>query len=203
MPTRMNIAPELVAEGKRLYERTLTPMRDIAAMMGVSRRTLEKRARQWNWRPRKVTGRPIELLHAMRGAAVAAATDPARPVEANGEPVSAQRRMAIAERIQDVVERHLAAVERVLAVLGPSDQAEAERTSRTLGGLSRTLREVAALNQPEQAPPNEADDDPIPSDMDEFRRELARRINALIDARQRDAGGGAGGTGAGSAAGGT
>jgi hypothetical protein len=203
MPTRMNIAPELVAEGKRLYERTLTPMRDIAAMMGISRRTLEKRARQWNWRPRKIASRPIELLHALRGAAVAVSTDPALPAEVTGEPVSAQRRIAIAERIQGVVERHLAAVERVLDVLGPSDQAEAERNSRTLAGLARTLREVAALNQPEQAPPDEAEDDSIPSDIDEFRRELARRINALIDARQRDANGGGGGTGAGPAAGGT
>jgi hypothetical protein len=201
MPTRMNIAPELVAEGKRLYERTLTPMRDIAAMMGISRRTLEKRARQWNWRPRKIASRPIELLHALRGAAVAVSTDPALPAEVTGEPVSAQRRIAIAERIQGVVERHLAAVERVLDVLGPSDQAEAERNSRTLAGLARTLREVAALNQPEQAPPDEAEDDSIPSDIDEFRRELARRINALIDARQRDANGGGGGTGAGPAAG--
>lgn len=195
MSPRIVIAPELIAEGKRLYEQTLTSMADIAALLGISTRTLENRAREWNWRPRRTSGRPVELLHAMRGAALAASTDPAQQ-ETNSEPVSPQRRTAIAERIQDVVERHLAAVEKVLAVLGPDEPAEAERTARTLAGLSRTLREVAALNQPEQAPPDETDDDSLPSDIDAFRNELARRINALIDARERDAGGGADRTGA-------
>lgn len=55
---------------------------------------------------------------------------------------------------------------------------------RTLAGITRTLREIAALNQPdEMTPPNETDNDPIPRDIDEFRNELARRINALIDDR--------------------
>ena len=119
---------------------------------------------------------------------LAAATDPALPPEANSTPVSPQRRMAIAARIQDVVERHLAAIEKVLAVLGPGEPGEAERTARTLAGFSRTLREVAALNEPEQAPPDETDDDPVPSDIDEFRRELARRIRGFIEAERAGAG---------------
>ena len=184
MSPRIVIAPELIAEGKRLYEQTLTSMADIAALLGISPRTLECRVREWNWRRRRTSGRPVELLQAVRGAVAAVATDPAQPSEAGSAPVSPQRRMAIAKRIQGVVERHLAAVEKVLAVLGPDEPAEAARTARTLAGLSRTLREVAALNEPEQAPPDEADDNSIPGDIDEFRNELARRINALIDARE-------------------
>ena len=53
---RIEIAPELVAEGRRLYEQTLTPMHYIAAMMGISRRTLENRIREWNW----TTAAPLE-----------------------------------------------------------------------------------------------------------------------------------------------
>ena len=40
---KIQIAPERIVEGKHLYELTLTPVPDIAAMMGVSRKTLERR----------------------------------------------------------------------------------------------------------------------------------------------------------------
>jgi hypothetical protein len=188
-PRKIEIANELIEEGKRLYEETLTPLCDVAALMGISRRTLENRIREWNWRRRRIASRPIELFHAMRGAAVAAATDPARPVDATSQPVSPQQRNALAARIQEAVEREINAVEQVLAALSPADPAEAERSSRTLASLARTLREVAALNQPDQqAAPDEADDDPVPSDIDEFRRELARRIRGFIEARRHGAG---------------
>jgi hypothetical protein len=49
---RIEIAPELVAEGKRLYEQTLTPIADIAAMMGVCRETLNNRSCEWGWKHR-------------------------------------------------------------------------------------------------------------------------------------------------------
>jgi hypothetical protein len=187
---RIEIAPALVVEGRRLYEKTLTPMRDIAALMGISRRTLEKRVREWHWQPRRVSGRPVELLHAMRGAVMAAASDPSplpAAIPADGD--IARQRKEIAARIQGVVVQHLSAVEKVLAVLGAADALEANRDSRTLASLSRTVREIAALNASEpQAPPDEADDDPVPSDIDEFRRELARRIRGFIEARRNGPG---------------
>ena len=37
-PIRIEIAPELAAEGKRLYETTLVPVREIAAILGAGRR---------------------------------------------------------------------------------------------------------------------------------------------------------------------
>jgi hypothetical protein len=80
-------------------------------------------------------------------------------------------------------------IERAVGVLGPSNEAEAERTVRTLAGISRTLREIAALNRPDEvAPPDEADDDPVPRDLDEFRNELARRIRGFVEARRNGAG---------------
>lgn len=66
----------------------------------------------------------------------------------------------------------------ILGVLGAADSAEAERSARTLASLARALKEVMRLAAPEQASdPDE--DDPVPRDLDEFRRELARRIEAL------------------------
>jgi hypothetical protein len=37
---KIYIAPEMIAEGKRLHETTLTPLADIAAMIGITRGTL-------------------------------------------------------------------------------------------------------------------------------------------------------------------
>jgi hypothetical protein len=185
-PRKIEISPELIAEGRRLYERTQTPLQDIAATMGICRRTLENRIREWNWTRRRIASRPIELLHAVRGAAIATMTGDAPPSARNSSaPVSPERRAALAERIQNVAERELDAVERVLALMGPSDQAEAEQATRTLASISRILREVAALNQPtEVISPDETDDDALPLDMDAFRDELARKIQSFIDARQ-------------------
>jgi hypothetical protein len=189
---KIQIAPELAAEGKRLYETTMTTIADIAALMGVSRRTLENRIVEWNWKRRRQPSGAIDIFHAVRGAAAAVATAETPPPEAAiAASALAQQRAALAQRIQNVVEREMAVVERVVNLLGPADKAEAERTVRTLAGISRTLREIAALNQPDEVtPPNETDDD-VPRDIDEFRRELAQRIHALIDARRDDESGGA------------
>jgi len=106
-------------------------------------------------------------------------------------PVNAERRAALAARIQAVAEREMDVIERVVQVLGLADEAGAERVTRTLAGVSRTLREVAALNQPDEVtPPDDADADPLPRDIDEFRNELARRIRGIIAARKAAAAGG-------------
>ena len=192
---KIEIAPELVAAGRRLYEQTDTPQQEIAAMMGVSRDTLRARAREWGWTRRPHTARALELLHAVRGAAAAAAPDampealPAAKQPPSG-PVTPEQRAALAQRIQNVVEREMTALERLLDKAGESGHGGAENSARALAGIARTLREVALLNRPAEAMlPDEADDDPIPRDIDEFRRELARRINAFVDARQKGDGG--------------
>jgi len=69
------------------------------------------------------------------------------------------------------------------------EPAARERDARALAVLVKTLRELTALDpqqpNPKTAAPAEgdADDDAIPRDMDEFRRELARRMDAFVDAR--------------------
>ena len=60
---------------------------------------------------------------------------------------------------------------------------------RALASVSRTLREIKALNTPEdETPPDDHDDDQIPRDLDAFREALARRIEAFIDAERRNDG---------------
>jgi len=175
---RKEIPPEARAEAKRLYEQTLTPMADIAAMAGVCRSTLDARVREWKWQRRSAGHTGVDLAYAVRGAVVSAIS--AAPTL----PISEERRLALAERIQDVVERQMAAVERVLGALKTEDQTEAERTTRTLAHITRVMREIAALTRPDAAPNDDADDDPVPRDIDELRFELARRIRGLIEAER-------------------
>jgi hypothetical protein len=126
--------------------------------------------------PRKLTAaKPIAEAQA----------EPAAPAK----PVTAQQRAAMAQRIQSVVEREMDAIERVLDVIRPDEPDEAELSARALAAVSRTLREIRALNAPEdEAPPDAADDDAVPRDIDEFREALARRIEAFIDDEQGGAG---------------
>jgi hypothetical protein len=193
MRLKIEFTPDQQAEIVRLYTRTLTPVRDIAALMKVSRKTIEKRVRLWGLPKRKVASRPVELLHAMRGAVMAEASAGAICAAPVSPDARAAQRAAIAVRILEAVENELDAVQRVLEVLEPGDKDETERTARTLASISRTLREAAALNQPEGAAPHDdPDDDPVPGDIDEFRRELARRIRGIVDAERRSTGEGLG-----------
>jgi len=94
-------------------------------------------------------------------------------------------RTALALNLQSAVERELAAIDRVLATLGRADSLNPERAARVLASLARTLREIVTLTTAKKpAPdPDDADDDDMPRDLDEFRRELARRMDAFASAR--------------------
>jgi len=190
MAPRKQISPELLAEAKRLYEQTLAPVDDIAAMLGLSRTPFYKRVREGGWRGRRALTGAFHFARALSGeAAMAMTPDPAEQPRAEPElradPPLPEQPMAIASRMQAVVERQMDAVERVLAKIAPSDQIEAEHSARALASIARTLREIAALTEPKQeTPSDETDDDPVPRNMDEFRIALAGRIEAFV-ARER------------------
>lgn len=167
---KIEIAPERIAEGKHLYELTPTPVADIAGMMGISRKTLERRIPEWGWTPRS----SFRVM-----------TDRARvatvPPRIAGLPAM---RRSVAERILNAVNRELDVIDKILRKAGPANKGEIERSTRTVVSTARALRELAAVNMPDEAtPPHEPDPDSAPRDLDEFRAALARRIEAFIDAR--------------------
>lgn len=187
---QIHIAPERIAAAKRLYELTDTPVPAIAAMLGIARRTLERRVRTLKWTPRSVP-----RIEADR-AALAAPPEPLAPdtpdtpdtVAAASD--AAALRSANAVRIQRLVANSLDAVDRVLAKVGPADEGGAERSARTLAAVARTLQEMSGISQPTiETPHDDDDDDPLPRDIDEIREELARRIHALIDEEESRANG--------------
>lgn len=93
---------------------------------------------------------------------------------------------AIAARLQGAVVRVLPAIEASIAKLaeGPQRPREMEQTARALGTLMRTLRELNTLlsQQPLRARTCTCGD--MPEDMDAFRNDLARRIDAFCASRE-------------------
>jgi hypothetical protein len=195
-PKKMEFAPELIAEAKRLYEQTLATVDDIAAMLGVGDTMFYRIARREGWRGRHAKVATFHFARALSGTAVATlaptpapAQQPRAELSVPADPSSPEQRLAMALRIQRVVEREMDAMERILAVIQPADQIEAEHGARTLAGVARALREIKALTEPnEVTPPDDADNDPIPLDIDEFGNELARRINEFVDAERNGEG---------------
>jgi hypothetical protein len=103
----------------------------------------------------------------------------------------------IAERLQGAVARVLPAIESIVATLGPGPMPprEMERAARSLTALTRTLRELNnLLGQRQAAAPNDTDNDDdnddVPEDIDAFRLDLARRIDAFVTSRSGEAHGG-------------
>lgn len=199
MTAKKIIAPDVLAEARRLYEQTNAPVGDIAAMVGLSRSNLYERARDLGWRSRQA--RPTFSLARAVSEAVAAPPPPSQPaaipIVLDAAAVK-QQRLAIAQRMMSVAEREMDAIERIIAVLRPADALEADHSARTLASVSRTLRDIAQLTRPSEEPTtDEVSHDPVPRDIDEFRRTLAIRIEGLIEARTGRPAGGAGGPAAG------
>jgi hypothetical protein len=189
------IAPEVMAEARRLYEESLASVEDIRGMMGLAGSSFYRRVQNHGWRRRRVHAGRSEFVRSLSGTAVAKllapSPDPPRAeLVANNEPLSPQQRNALAQHIMATTRDALDAVQRVIGNITPGDQVANEHCARTLASVSRSLRDIAALNKPDEVtPPDEADDDPVPRDMDEFRYELARRIRGFIEARRLGAGG--------------
>jgi hypothetical protein len=88
---------------------------------------------------------------------------------------------AVVRRLQGAVARLLPAIDATVArfAAGPMHAREMERAARALATLTRTLRELNALLSQRQAAA--AAGEKKARDLDELRRELARRMNALIE----------------------
>jgi hypothetical protein len=91
-------------------------------------------------------------------------------------------RVALVSRIWRTAEAQVREIEHRLKQDDPQSE-QRERDVRTLAVLVKALRELTALDERKPAPQAERDDDYGPRDIDEFRRELARRMDALVASR--------------------
>lgn len=192
MAAKREIAPELLAEAKRLYEQTLAPVDEITAMLRINKDRFYLIARREGWRKRRARVATFEFSKAL-GAAAAVTLSQGRQQGAPLAavlPMSPEQRVTIARHLMAATEEALDAIKRVTAQVRPATPAEADRNALTMASISRSLREIATFIQPDEVKTaDDADDDPVPRDMDEFRNELARRIRGFIQARSAGAAG--------------
>jgi hypothetical protein len=89
--------------------------------------------------------------------------------------------LALVERVTSAVERELSQIEVIVggSHVNRTQRTEAERRARTLASLARTLTEVRKLRAEEEKlkPPDEK---LSPRDIEQFRTELARKLDRLI-----------------------
>ena len=196
---KKTFALEQIEAARMLYQDRQTSLDAVAASLGITRRTLDAWVTEWGWPPRSAAPRRSAGRARKKKSARAPRTEAARkmPEAASQPPTGSSRRpaatpAALAARVQRVVERELDAIDQVLSILGAADQAEAERSARTLASLARALKEVMRLTAPELTPEADEDDDGGPRDLEEFRRELARRLEALAAGAAADAAGNGG-----------
>ena len=203
----ISYTPELLADGRYRYEQTDESLISIASDFGVNRNTFRALAVREGWvrfkpPPRDLSPAAKLLAQAddLRNVGLGAQNDvpsapAATPVEgkaelqpsnsadvASGAPALPPLGETIA-RLHRAILEELAAVEAMRARLKrePQSPIDAERTARTLSSLTETLQKLQRLQC--ALPENELNNDDMSIDIDEFRNELARRINAFVDSR--------------------
>lgn len=101
-------------------------------------------------------------------------------------------RVSLVARLWRTAERQVRDIEARLA-LAQQEPADRERDARVMAVLVKTLRELTQFD--ERANETAQDDDDGPRDIDEFRRDLARRMEEFVRERSAERVPGAGGTG--------
>jgi hypothetical protein len=208
-------APEFLAEARRRIEQTLQSTTAIAHDFGLHHDSLARLVRRYGWvRPEGALARNLSPAMRLAARADALVTASAHSrlgsvsgVNSSGNPEpSAQKELgprfrgderaekpsldtSAIDRLEAAVLEELARVEatRAGAAAEPPRPADAGRTARTLSVLTETLAKLGRLPLAAQPQPGRSHDD-IPADIDEFRNELARRIDALV-ASEPDEGG--------------
>jgi len=120
---------------------------------------------------------------------------PSLPLAGGGSPVTAgaepRENLTAAERIQTLLLKEIAAEEVAREALGnePRLRTEADACARRLALMTQTLQTLQKIRETQpmaNARCQCCEYDDIPADMDAFRGELARRIDAFVKSRTGD-----------------
>lgn len=171
IPMTQTVPPETVALARRRYIEGVT-VREIMAVTGLS---------QW------------AAYRCFAGIYDDGSGQPLTALPPRRAHVHKSSRKAAIQRLWSSVDRQVRKIEELLGCDGATSQ-ERDGHTRALAALMRTLREMSEFDQAQAArsrrgsrKPKERNDDPVPRDLDELRRELARRMQAFV--RERTGGG--------------
>ena len=188
---RCKFSLELEARARHLFEETDAKLADIAFELGIHKCTVPDVAKRRNWKryvppPRDVSPATQILVEAetLERQRNAAQSGPATESEIHARPESASGESEgnLVARLRRAVLNELTVIESLRDRLKnePQSRVAAERTARTLSTLTDTLQKLQRL---QCAVPDSGSLYDIPADIDEFRNELARRIEAFVASR--------------------
>lgn len=159
----MTPIPENARRARQLYKEG-TPTQKILAETGLSR-----------W----------ALYHWLDGGPVTAGVPALPPIGKRNRRAPKLKRAELIERMLRAAERQVTGIE--LQLEGTRQEpGEAERNVRTLAVLAKTMQSLAALDAQHKraAPkPKAAKNESMPRTIDELRRSLARKLEAIIAER--------------------
>ena len=112
-------------------------------------------------------------------------SSPTLPLAGGGSPSAGETNPTAIDRIEQLVLKEIEAEEAARAELGGKQRAAtaSERCARTLATLTQTLHALQRLRAGALPEQETHYDDDIPEDIDEFRYDLARRIDAFVASR--------------------
>ncbi|HEX7791102.1 MAG TPA: hypothetical protein VF467_11320 [Afipia sp.] len=129
----------------------------------------------------------INRAHATASAPVRVSNRRSAVDRLNDPPPDQSAAASMVERVSDAIERELSKIEQIVGSrMVPAQRIEAESRARVLASLARTLKEVMRLREQQRAGDDTTkadDDDAVPRDLDEFRRELSRRLEGMVAGR--------------------
>jgi hypothetical protein len=190
----LGYTPELKAHARYRFEETPESAYSIAADLGMHHTSLKRLIKREGWVRRNPP--PVrDITPVMRIAAAVDAMTSATQAPPTPDPSPPLASLAgggeladtsTVDRLEAAVLKELAAVELMRANLGsePLRPLEAQVTARTLSVLTETLAKLRRLrlrSAPQSGPPDHDDD--MPADIDAFRLDLARRIDAFVASR--------------------
>ena len=186
---RPTYTPELLAQARHDFEHTDRSKESIAFDLGVARSTLSNMAVREEWKRHVPLPRGLPPAVQLRREAEMLEASVAVPPPENISLATTNGQGGMpaigdtVERLYRAVRDELTAVESLRARLKsePQGTQDAERTARTLSSLTETLQKLQRLKS--AAPNTGSHDDDLPADIDEFRSELARRIEAFVASR--------------------
>jgi hypothetical protein len=180
VPAHRRYTPELLASGRVRYEQTSESVAAIAADFDVLPGSFRRMARKFNW-VRFGTGMR-HLPEAARLEAEAQALEDLLMPQPEPEP-EPDTPLSALDRLERAVLAEISSVELMRKRIGllPKRGSDAVRTARTLSSLTDTLNKLqrmrcVAEGAPAAAP---AEEKSTAEEIEEFRAELARRIESL------------------------
>jgi len=180
---RLKFTDELLANVRQRFEHSDEPLSTMAADLGCCNTTLRGIAKREGWVRYVAPPRDLTPAAKLLAQAEALSLPPDQPPGGGEEEPPAET----VEELHDLVRQELAAFKTQRAQLKgqPLGLLERERAARTLAGLTATLHRLQAMRcaVPPTESHNDDDYDDMPADLDAFRDELARRIDAFVASR--------------------